>query len=537
MNTLLNALKALSTYDLEQLVGPTIVRAVRQAYSTNRERALAQLVLDRYGSNVLKHKEIRSAYVDLLSGLQASEACHKLGINSANKSAHQALTERYAGPFNQARAEEFINIFDLSEDLIPPVISDSRESSVFICAEYNQKLISKGVLHPYQRRVKDSLRANLEIGRRKMMTQMPTGSGKTVTALEIMVDYLRAPNFNGLLVWIVDSNELADQALEAFSLLWKLRGDRPARAYRYFGDFSSDYENCDPGIVFASFDKAWASLDSKDEEKKYNFVSLCKRASLVIVDEAHTSMAQTYESVISKLISYEAYLIGLSATPGRNDVYQTEELAKMYAGQLVSITDEKNNEIPDAIDFLRSSGYLAGVVFEDLESGAIIQERDEVKICSELAENPERNEQILRQIEKAILMDQSTIVFACTKDHVLALIALCRARHIDAGFIIGEVSQAERILTLNKFRTGELKIIINHQILSTGVDLPNVDRLIITRPIGSPILYSQILGRALRGPKNGGNAINTVVNINDNLINFPNASYVYKSFKNNFISE
>ena len=71
--------------------------------------------------------------------------------------------------------------------------------------------------------------------------------------------------------------------------------------------------------------------------------------------------------------------------------------------------------------------------------------------------------------------------------------------------------------------------------LSTGIDLPKVDRLICTRPVGSAILYSQMIGRALRGPKNGGNKKNTVVNINDNLVNFPSAAHVYNSFKNNFV--
>jgi len=537
MNTLLNALKALTTYDLEQLAGPTIVRAVRGAYETNRERALAQLVIDRFGSNLLKNKEIRCAFIDVLDRAVAQEACEKLGLDMQGRSPHATLISRYSGPFGQARAEEFVSIFGLSEDLIPPLSVEDREPSVYICADYNQKLVSKGVLHPYQRRVKDALRDNLNHGFRKMMAQMPTGAGKTVTALELLVDYLRAPNFKGLLVWIVDSNELADQALESFASLWKLRGDRPARAYRFFGEFSSNFKKCEPGVVFASFPKAWAALDGADSERRTNFIGLCERASLVIVDEAHTSMADTYDSVIYKLISYDAYLIGLSATPGRNDSTQTVELARMYGGQLVSITNDNNIEISDAVEYLRESSYLAKVVFEDLETGTSITESDEGRICSELAENPERNEKIIKAIERALELNQSTIVFACTKDHVLALIALCRARGISAGFIIGEVPQSERINILNKFRSSELKVLINHEILSTGVDLPNVDRLIITRPVGSPILYSQILGRALRGPKNGGNTTNYVVNITDNLINFPSASHVYTAFKNNFTTE
>jgi DNA repair protein RadD len=537
MNEILRALKELTVYDLEQLAGTTIVRAVKGAYETNRERALAQLVIDRFGVNLLKNKSVRSSLIDILETSEAAEACKKLGINTNDGSAHKHLNDRFGGAFGQTRAEEFVNVFGLSKELIPPQTTDTRESFVTLCATYNQKLVSKGILHPYQRRVKDALRGHLNLGKRKLMAQMPTGAGKTVTALEILVDYLRQPDFDKLIVWIVDSNELADQALESFSTLWIQRGDRPINAYRYFHNFSSNFENCRPGIVFASFTKAWAAMKGVDNDRKENFLYLCKRACLVVVDEAHTSMAQTYEAAILKLISNDALLIGLSATPGRNDHLQTQELAKMYGQQLVSITDDQNNEISDAVDYLRNEGYLASVIFEDLESGALVTERDEDRICTELAENSARNDQIIKQIERAIKESQSTIVFACTKDHVLALTALCRARGIDSGFIIGEVQQSERIKLLSRFRSGDLKVLINHEILSTGVDLPNVDKLIITRPVGSPILYSQMLGRALRGPKNGGNPTNYVVNINDNLVNFPSASHVYESFKNNFSLE
>ena len=537
MNELLRALKLLAVQDLEQLAGSTIVRAVQGAYETNRERALAQLVIDRFGVYILKNKEIRCALIDLLSLHEAAEACEKLGLRGFEDSPHKALNDRYSGPFGQSRAEEFVYIFGLAEELIPPQTNDTRESVVQICATYNQKLVSKGVLHPYQRRVKDALRAHLNWGRRKMMAQMPTGAGKTVTALEVLVDYLRQPDFDRLIVWIVDSNELADQALESFCALWTLRGDRPINAYRYFHEFSSNFKSCNPGIVFTSFSKAWAALNGADYESKENFLNLCKRSSLVIVDEAHASIAQTYDAVISKLTGHDAFLIGLSATPGRNDPYQTVELAQMYGQQLVSITDDDKNEISDAVEYLRREGYLASIVFEDLESGALVTEIEEGRICTELAENAGRNDQIINQIQRAIQADQSTIVFACTKDHVLALTALCRARGIESGFIIGEVPQSERINLLNRFRAGNLRVLINHEILSTGVDLPNVDKLIITRPVWSPILYSQILGRALRGPKNGGNATNFVVNISDNLANFTSASHVYKSFKNNFSLE
>jgi superfamily II DNA or RNA helicase len=198
------------------------------------------------------------------------------------------------------------------------------------------------------------------------------------------------------------------------------------------------------------------------------------------------------------------------------------------------LSDDGGEEVDDAIGYLRQRGYLAKVVFEELTSGASSEASREEALCAELAQNGERNVQIIQQVKNSLSLDQPVIVFACTKDHVFALVALCRASDIEVGFVVGETPPSERLTMLDRFRAGLLKVLINHEILSTGVDLPNVRRLIISRPIGSPILYSQIIGRALRGPLNGGSEANTVVNIRDNLHNFPSASFVYESFRMNF---
>jgi superfamily II DNA or RNA helicase len=55
-----------------------------------------------------------------------------------------------------------------------------------------------------------------------------------------------------------------------------------------------------------------------------------------------------------------------------------------------------------------------------------------------------------------------------------------------------------------------LNILINHQILSTGIDVPGMNSIIILSEINSPSLALQILGRAMRGKKNGGNEENKI---------------------------
>lgn len=532
-----NLLAILRTRDiasLESLAGLTIVRAVANAYDTNRTSALAQLVIDRYGSTLLEQRQVRDCIVESLSSTRAAEFLTALGLPPATKGNPHVILQRYFENFSPAKARQFVDFFDIDESyLVKPAIDD-RQASFVAAAVYGEETRLRGPLHPYQKRIKDQVRRNLENLVPRQMVQMPTGAGKTATALEVAIDYLRSPNAEGVVVWVVDSNDLAEQALQTFVELWRCRGDAPINVHRYFGDFAPSLTSSGPSIVFAGFPKLVSQKNARESTAKDRYTTLCHRAKLVIVDEAHASIAETYEPVVQSL-SADAQLIGLSATPGRQEDVEHEALTRLYGQTLVTITDEDQPNI-DVIQYLRTRGYLADVIFEELPTGAHSAETNEERLCAELAQNPARNLQIIEQIRRAVETKEPAIVFACTKDHVFALVALCRAQAISVGFIVGETPSDHRVKMLDDFRSGKLPVLINHEILSTGVDLPNVRRLIITRPIKSPILYSQVIGRALRGPRNGGQSSNTIVNVRDNLDEFMGPSSVYEKFKRSFIS-
>mgnify|MGYP002526223809 CR=1 FL=1 len=63
------------------------------------------------------------------------------------------------------------------------------------------------------------------------------------------------------------------------------------------------------------------------------------------------------------------------------------------------------------------------------------------------------------------------------------------------------------------FKTGKNNIIINYGILTTGFDSPMIESLFITRPTQSIVLYSQMIGRGLRGPEVGGTKECIVVDV------------------------
>ena len=77
-------------------------------------------------------------------------------------------------------------------------------------------------------------------------------------------------------------------------------------------------------------------------------------------------------------------------------------------------------------------------------------------------------------------------------------------------------------------------MLVNHSVLTTGFDAPRTNNIVITRPIFSDILYEQIVGRGLRGPKFGGTETCRIVDFTDNLGRFGDQQS-YHRFENFWI--
>ena len=75
-----------------------------------------------------------------------------------------------------------------------------------------------------------------------------------------------------------------------------------------------------------------------------------------------------------------------------------------------------------------------------------------------------------------------------------------------------------------------MNILINYEVLTTGFDATNIKCVFITRPTNSVVLYSQMLGRGLRGPLMGGNEYCELVDIEDNLERYTNESQAFDYF-------
>ena len=94
------------------------------------------------------------------------------------------------------------------------------------------------------------------------LLHMPTGAGKTRTAMNIIADHLRN-NEPTLVVWLAYSEELCEQAVNEFEKAWGYLGDRPLTVYRFWGEHDLAIEEVNDGFVVAGLSKTYNALKKK----------------------------------------------------------------------------------------------------------------------------------------------------------------------------------------------------------------------------------------------------------------------------------
>ena len=113
------------------------------------------------------------------------------------------------------------------------------------------------------------------------MLHLPTGVGKTRTAMSIVASHLRSRD-TGLVIWFAVTRELLEQAAAEFELTWNAVGDRPIECVRFWSNYSPLIDEITDRIVVAGLAKVYAF--GKRRQRLWN---LGDRTSMVVFDEAH----------------------------------------------------------------------------------------------------------------------------------------------------------------------------------------------------------------------------------------------------------
>jgi superfamily II DNA or RNA helicase len=292
-------------------------------------------------------------------------------------------------------------------------------------------------------------------------------------------------------------------------------------------------------IIFCSIQKLLLHYTNDDWRKIKN------ETYLVIVDEAHRSVASQWNRALDFFVANPSvYLLGLTATPGigKKDNVDNYLLSTYYNNNKISITDEKYSEIKKPINFLIEKGFLAEIERIDIDSNNYINDSDfslldgEFKFkestLNKLASNPSRNLSIINIIRKVYSENKKVLVFTCGIEHNKILKSILFDYKIEAEVVDANSKNRNRII--DDFKNGNLNVLLNFGVLTTGFDAPKTDVCIIARPINSIVMYSQMVGRILRGELNNGNKKNTLYTIKDNL-SHGDYDDLFKSFNEFYI--
>ncbi len=467
------------------------------------------------------------------------------------------LTLAQLGPATLASLKETLE----QEGLKPPLRWNTAQARAFVTAlgfpeefaaspanrRQAEETISGPIelppLHDFQQEVFEGIRTLLASGttRRRAVVSLPTGGGKTRVTVESAVRLVLAPESEQRsVVWIAQTDELCEQAVQAFRQVWVNLGARGTdlRIVRLWGGNPNPapHEPDRPLAVVASIQTLNSRMGSEE-------LAWLQTPGLVVVDECHHAITRSYTNLLRWLDAQpcrpgapeknEPPILGLSATPFRTDDDESQRLAKRFDNRWFPPDQQRLHAR------LLEQGVLAHADYEALESGAALSD-DELARLSDLpdawegldfenlleainqrlAGDAQRNQRLIEFIEQCD--EQSILFFTNSVRHAEEMAARLNLAGIPAAAVSGSTPTVARRYFLDRFQRGEISVLCNHSVLTTGFDAPKTDMVLVARQVFSPVRYMQMVGRGLRGEKNGGTLRCRIVTVMDNLGRFQN---------------
>lgn len=322
-------------------------------------------------------------------------------------------------------------------------------------------------LRDYQKECLETVINEASAGTSKQLIVLPTGSGKTVVMAAI------AKQLDKKTLILAHREELIQQTIDKFRLFW------PEVS---IGVCMAEKNEIDNQIVVASVQSA-SRVKRLEQLKEKGF-------ELLMIDEAHHSIADSYQNVINTLgfcKSSGKLLLGVTATPSRQGLGETFD--KIVYSRSIST--------------MIKSGYLSPVIGRKILTSFVL---NKVKISngdfcisdlSEAVNTPERNEFITCKF-KEYTPRRKAIAFCVDVQHCKDLAETFNKQGIAAKAVWGDMLSDDRKKALDDLKHGHIQIATSCGVLCEGFDEPTIDAVIMARPTKSQSLYIQSVGRGLR---------------------------------------
>ena len=317
---------------------------------------------------------------------------------------------------------------------------------------------------PVQREALAALEQTRLQGFRRGLVVMATGLGKTWLAA---FDTAR-PQFRRVL-FVAHREEILRQSLDVFR---RVQPDADLGLY-YGGEKQPDAR-----VLFASIQTLAGNL--------HRFAP--DRFDYVVIDEFHHAAARSYRRVIDHF--QPGFLLGLTATPNRMD----------GADLLALCSDNLVYECPltEGIERGDLSPFRYFGIADDVDYAPIPWRggRFDPAALTEAVETQERAQHALD-----VWRDKGggrALAFCVTVSHADFMAEFFRRNGVAAAAVHSGATSAPRVGSVEQLRAGELQVICTVDVFNEGLDVPEVDTVLMLRPTESPVVFLQQLGRGLR---------------------------------------
>lgn len=336
----------------------------------------------------------------------------------------------------------------------------------------------------------DAFRAAIEASEDRSQMhaiQAPTGFGKTVLGAGLAEAFVK----DGYTVlWIAKKWRLLEQAaaeIERFSPSLKTSFRRFGGARSGLGELATDKHG---QIYFTTLSQWHASFSGASLPEKLKR----RKKLLVIWDECHWAINATIGNALLDFYVREprryhrgnAAMIGLSATP------------KSHVGGRVGLAW--------AIPYVATLGTrTAYPIHKDVETGVVwdpivANHQIDQSSLDELAKNSDRNDKVIAELTDGFSKGIYTriLVFACNIKHANRLHQMISEQGIASACLHSGLSRARRDEAVQKFRDGQVTVLVNVNEFVEGDNVPEIDAIFIARPATSETLLRQMIGRGSR---------------------------------------
>jgi len=331
-------------------------------------------------------------------------------------------------------------------------------------------------LEPFQQRMLEEIDVARERGRHRNLLVSATGTGKTVMAA---VDYtrLRKDLPRSRLLFVAHRKELLKQARDTYG---------HALRDRDFGELWVD------GTSPRRWEHVFASIQSIASNGLANFKP--DHFDIVVVDEFHHAAAPSYDALLLHVRPSE--LLGLTATPERADGLP---ILDWFDGRIAA-----ELRLWDAIDQHRLVPFVYYGVHDGVDLSKVPWKRGRGYDVDGLTNVYTANDVWARLVRDQLvthvddLATTRALGFCVSVEHARFMARVFNDLGIASTAVWGDSPDEARRAALEQLQRGEIRVLFSVDLFNEGIDIPNVDTLLLLRPTDSPTLFLQQLGRGLR---------------------------------------